>query len=136
MGLELILPIGIFLISLGLFMAFEKAWAGVIIIFAVTAFIAWQFKTTLYTIEGNTLYIQSGFLYNSSVSINSISKITETNNLFSSPAASLDRLALTYNQFDAVMISPKDKQEFIKHLLQINPAIEVVYKGKQKEQTR
>ena len=110
MGLELILPIGIFLISLGLFMASEKAWAGVIIIFAVTAFMAWQFKT--------------------------ISKITETNNLFSSPATSLDRLSLTYNQFDGVMISPKDKQEFIKHLLQINPAIEVVYKGKQKEQTR
>lgn len=136
MGLELILPIGIFLISLGLFMASEKAWAGVIIIFAVTAFMAWQFKTTFYTIEDNTLHIQSGFLYNSSVSIKSISKITETNNLFSSPAASLDRLALTYNQFDGVMISPKDKQEFIKHLLQINPAIEVVYKGKQKELTR
>ena len=63
------------------------------------------------------------------VTINSIRKIKETNNPISSPAASLDRIEVFYGK-QSVIISPKQKTEFINHLLSINPRIEVIYKAK------
>ena len=56
-------------------------------------------------------------------------KLTETNNLLSSPATSIDRIEILYNKFDIILVSPKDKSEFIKNLTAINSNIEVKLKG-------
>ncbi len=93
------------------------------IIFTVYLFVSIQ-----YIIEGNNLNVKAGFLINENIDIKKISKITETNNPLSSPAASLDRWQISYNKSNSIIISPKKKQEFIDHLLSINPAIEVIYK--------
>jgi len=53
----------------------------------------------------------------------------ETNSLESSPAYSLDRLELRYNKFERIIISPKDKDGFIKILSELSPNIEVQFKN-------
>jgi hypothetical protein len=55
--------------------------------------------------------------------IQSIKKIEKTRSMLSSPAASLDRLEITYNKWDFVFIAPKDKAAFVAQLKQLNPEI-------------
>ena len=74
------------------------------------------------------MIINSGFIYKQKINITSIKKISETNNLLASPAASLDRIAIYYNEKDLVIISPKDKIDFIDQLIKLNSKIKVVLK--------
>lgn len=85
--------------------------------------------TTHYIIDGRTLRIKSGIFVNRLVNIDTIRMITQTNSLESSPANSLDRLELRYNKFERIIISPKDKDGFIKKLSELNPNIEVQLKN-------
>lgn len=105
-------------------------WPGIIINLLVMLFVLHLFFTTTYAIDGNFLKIRSGFIVNKKIEINSIKKITESNSLISSPAASLDRLEVRFNKFDSILISPKDKFGFITDLTEINPQIEVCLKTK------
>lgn len=59
------------------------------------------------------------------IDILSIKRIYKTNNPLSSPALSLGRIAVVYNKYDEVLISPKLKKEFVDELLKINPNIVV-----------
>ncbi|HEX8376850.1 MAG TPA: PH domain-containing protein, partial [Pedobacter sp.] len=76
----------------------------------------------------NKLQIRSGLFFNKTVSVESIRKIVETRMPMSSPAMSLDRLEVFYNKFDSVIISPKEKNEFIEQIRMINDRIEVISK--------
>ena len=78
-------------------------------------------KTIRYKIDSENLII-----WNTKINIHSIRKIYRTNNPLSSPALSLDRIAVVYNTYDEVLISPREREEFIEELLKINPNIEVV----------
>jgi len=62
------------------------------------------------------------------IDINTIKSIEPTHSILSAPASSLDRLRISYNKYDDVVISPRRKEEFIQHLLSINPQIELVEK--------
>jgi hypothetical protein len=127
-GLELIIPLLIIFGGLAITMVVNKAWAGVIILAPILAFITHMLLTTYYIVDGQTLVVKCGFLVNMKIDINTIKSIKETNNALSSPAASLDRLEISYGKYDNVMISPKEKAEFISALININPSIEVTYK--------
>lgn len=130
-GLELALPLNIVLGgTLVMAMFSHKAWPVFLIIGPLLAFIWYMFLSMKYSINGNQLAITCGFLFNRKLEISSITKIIETNNPLSSPAASLDRLDIRFNKSGSVLISPKEKQAFIDHLLSINPTIEVKYKKK------
>ncbi len=125
-GLELLLPVVLVLGTvLLLSLAEEPAWAGVAILMPVILFVMHLFLTTCYTIEGDQLLIKSGFLFRKTVPIPSIRKIRETNNPLSAPATSLDRLEIVFGKYESVLISPKQKLEFIQHIQTINPAVEV-----------
>jgi len=108
----------------------EGNWVGVVIILPIAAFIMHMFSTTDYTINGAVLKVRSGFFVNISVDIASIKSISETNTMLSAPATSLDRLEITYNKYDSVVISPKNKAEFISDILAINSQVIVIYKNK------
>ena len=131
LGWEIIIPI-VLTLAIVAFILFTvpSSWPGIVIIAVVSIFIIHLFSTTHYTIENTTLRINSGFLYNKKIDILSIKKISETNDLTSSPALSLDRLEITYNKFDCILISPKEKSAFIDELIAINPQIELRYKNK------
>ena len=77
-------------------------------------------KTIKYKIEVENLMI-----WYTKIEIKSIRKIYRTKNSLSSPALSLDRIAIVYNKYDEILISPKERNEFIDELLKINPGIEI-----------
>jgi hypothetical protein len=125
----LMLPIFIVLFGVGVLMGFMRAWAGIAIILLLLTFAIYVLLTTQYKIIGKTLRIKSGIFVNKAISIDTIRMITETNSTLSSPANSLDRIELRYNKFEKIIISPKDKDGFIKKLFEINPGIEVQLKN-------
>ncbi|MFD1258122.1 PH domain-containing protein [Mucilaginibacter terrae] len=88
--------------------------------------------TTNYVVNEQILTIKWVTCLILKIDIDTIKKIRQTNNALSSPAASLNRLNVSYRKFDDAMISPKDQAAFISHLMLINPAIEVVYKQRGK----
>lgn len=124
-GLELAIPIALILGALIIRMIFSEAWSGVAVLFITALFISHLLATTYYEIEGKNLRIKSGFIINKLISIDSIRKIQKSNSIYSSPAASLDRIEIFYNKYDSVLISPKYKQEFLAELRKINSAIEI-----------
>lgn len=109
-------------------MIINNAWAGLVINLVVIGFIIYLFSSTYYIINQNDLIVKSGFIINLTIRIDKIKKIAETNNPLSSPATSLDRIAIYYNKSNSVMISPREKADFINKLLHINGQIEVVLK--------
>lgn len=80
---------------------------------------------TKYVIQGNQLKVFSGFIRFKPIDIQAIKKIEKTSNIISAPAASLDRIEVTYGRFDSLIISPRDKAGFAQALLEINPDITV-----------
>jgi len=132
-GFEIVIPITLILAGTGILMAYEKVWLGLALIFLISAFIAHMFLTTYYKIDNITLLVKCGFFFDRSFSIYTIKEIKETKNFISSPAASLDRLLITYNKYDTVVVSPKEKSAFISHLTRINPNIKVTLKVNTKQ---
>ena len=75
----------------------------------------WIFTTTRYDLSDGTLLVRSG-PFRWSIPVADIKSITPTHNPLSSPALSLDRLRIEYGQGRAVMISPNDKDAFLRVL--------------------
>lgn len=111
-----------------LLMLFDDSWPGILVIAPCFLFVFYTLATTYYVIEGENLKVRSGLFYNKTFNIKAFRKIVKTNNAISAPAASLDRLELFFNGYDSVVISPKDKEAFIKHIQTINP--DIVYDDK------
>lgn len=94
-------------------------------VFVLTfVFVLHLFLNTEYAIVNSVLKIKSGFLYNKELDIHSIKSIRSSKSLMSSPAASLDRIELNYGKYCSVIISPKNKRNFIDDLIKINPNID------------
>ena len=128
-GLELVIPLVLVLGTVLFLSTSEKpSWLGLAILSPVILFIVHMFMTTYYLIKGNTLIVKSGFLFNKNIDILTIKKISETNNPLSSPATSMDRIEITFGKNQSVIISPKNKREFINEIISLNPKIEVKYK--------
>ncbi|MBK6699955.1 MAG: PH domain-containing protein [Saprospiraceae bacterium] len=133
-GLELVIPLVlIFGIALALNIIEKTNDIGIAILLPVILFVVHMFLTTNYTIESDDLIIKCSFLSNKTIDIKTIKKITETNNPLSSPATSLDRLEINYGKFDKILISPKNKTEFIDDIKRLNPNVEVKFRKKQNE---
>ena len=81
-------------------------------------------RSTYYLIEGDTLIVRSGIV-RWRIPIRSIRSITPTRSAQSSPALSLDRLRIEYDDSKSVMVSPEEKVRFIEALRAINSTIAV-----------
>lgn len=99
-----------------------------LIIFSPIAFIIYVIKATIYKINNKILFIKSSFFFCKILPIKEIRKIEEVTNLISSPAMSIKRLELFYGKYDSILISPKNKKDFIKAILLINNNIEIKLK--------
>ena len=120
----LIIPLVIILGVFGLIMALNKVWPGLFIMIVIASIVAHMFLTTYYQIDGRALKIKSGFLFNKTVAIDSIRKITAAKSPLSSASATPGRLEINYNKSDSIIISPKDKAGFLDEIKKINPGIE------------
>lgn len=103
----------------------ERDWWLLFIMVIATLFVANMFLATYYTIKGENLIIKSGILINKTIKIKDIYKIEKTNSILSSPALSLDRIEIFYGNQNSIIISPKEKSDFITELLKVNENIKV-----------
>ena len=124
-GIELILILTIVLGFSFYKLLDQPKISGIITLGALLVFILYIVLSIQYKINDKILTVKAGFLVNTKIDIQKIKKIKKTFNPLSSPAASIDRLEICYNNGDFVLISPKNKDQFIKDLLEINPNIEV-----------
>lgn len=110
-----------------IFSVSEKKWGLFAVAAGLTAFVFYLFFSTIYTVSEETLHIKSGFLFDETVEIDSIKKITGTRkNLLTGPGFSVERLIIDFNDHDRVIISPESEEAFIAHLKSLNPDIETL----------
>ena len=90
-------------------------------LFVVYGLILHMFFNTTYTIDQKMLHIRCGFFRYKPINIMNMKKISKSSSIVSSPAASFDRIEITYDKFDELIISPKHKLKFTADLQKINP---------------
>ncbi len=69
-----------------------------------------------YVIDGDTLKIYINYWMHKDVDIKSIRKIEPSKCSFCSFGTSGNRLAIHYNKYDVVYVSPRDKEDFINEI--------------------
>ena len=126
-GLEISLPLIISMGGASICLGLNAQWLGVLVLSILTLLIYLLFKATYYIVDDNILRVRSSFIVNKKVDIQSITKVRETRNPISAPAASLDRLEVISTR-GSVLISPKNKNAFIEDITSANPRIEIVYR--------
>lgn len=89
----------------------------------IFAIVAHLFLKTSYTIDNKLLKIKCGLFSYKPIDIHQIKEISITKSVVSAPAPSFDRIAITYGNYNEVVISPKDKLQFTADLTAINPGI-------------
>ena len=107
----------------------EQLHTPIIICIAVLAFIIVAFQSIYYIVDGNQLIVYTFFIPRR-YSIDKIKEIKPSNSILSAPATSITRrLAITFNDrkilksYMPLLISPENQNDFITHLLSINPNI-------------
>lgn len=102
----------------------EREWIVTAILLATIAFVVYLMFAIKYVISGDVLEVKAGFMRTTKVAIADIKSVEKNNNAMSSPAMSLKRLEIWYgNKYDSIVISPPDREAFVKELLKINPDI-------------
>jgi hypothetical protein len=90
----------------------EGMWFVLVQLMLVPGLFLWLALSTRYTLTDELLYIRCGPV-RKVVRLASITRIENTRNPLSSPALSMDRLAIHYDKHRFVMISPEDKSAFL-----------------------
>jgi membrane protein YdbS with pleckstrin-like domain len=90
------------------------AVAAVLVLLGV-ALPLWLMASTRYTLTDSELRVVSG-PFRWRVPLREIRAVTATRNPLSSPALSLDRLRIDYGRAQWLMISPREKENFLREL--------------------
>ena len=128
LGIGIVLFITLVIGAISVHMILEKEWLSFGVNISVFVLVYLLYKSTNYIISGDNLNVKSSFIINENIDINTITKIKETNNPLSAPAFSLDRLEITYGKGSNILISPREKTEFLNQIKSINKNIDIIYK--------
>lgn len=112
-----------------LFVCYRWVWILLIDALSMGACTALLFDILLhtdYTIQGETLRIRCGILYNITLPISRIREITHKSTVLSSPALSAKRIGIKYGRNNWVYVSPQNQEDFIANLKSINPSIAII----------
>ena len=90
-------------------------WAGVAPMILTLVLIVWIYASTYYRFDDDMLYIRCG-PFRVKVAYGEITGVRQTRSPWSSMALSLDRIEIKYGSGKVVMISPKQKQDFLEQL--------------------
>ncbi len=93
-----------------------------IIMVAVLLFVGWIWFGTAYEISEDELKIRCG-PFRQRIPLREIKEIRKTRSPLSAPACSLDRMEIQYGKSKRVMISPAEKEKFIKTIIEKSPSI-------------
>lgn len=110
-------PVGVQLIT-------YKSVPGILMTIVMVGFLMWLWFGTGYKVEDGFITIIFG-PFKSKVKIADIRKLRATKNPLSAPALSFSRIEIMYGTYGMALVSPKDKELFIKMLLEENPNIQV-----------
>ena len=110
--------------------AIKSMWIPFIIILLLHFLFLFMLANIKYVITESQLIIDQslGKWGKEVIDISTIKSIEPTHTILSAPASSLDRLRISYNKYDDIIISPRRKEEFIRQLQSINP--QIVFKEK------
>ena len=84
-----------------------------LLVIGVSGLLVWLLLGTYYTVERGYLRIASGPL-RWRVPLDAITSVKATRNPLSSPALSLDRILIRYGKRRRVMVSPADREGFLR----------------------
>jgi hypothetical protein len=119
------IPVYALILGQGIFFSQEMNPLFIIFHFALAVLIYFFVVRIKYTLDDQHLRIYMGpFLYRS-IEIQSIRKMEKSNNPLSSPAASLRRIAIHYNKWGYVLISPRDRESFIEEVWKRKAQLEI-----------
>lgn len=121
----LLIFIVLFLLACFALLLFLSAWVGIVLLVIFSLFIVDTLVNIRYIIEEKNLWVRCGIFAKSRYDIDHIVEISKTDSWESAPAASLDRIRLRVSRFQSIIVSPRQQQAFIDHLLRINPNIVV-----------
>ena len=99
-------------------------WLTILVIVLTLALTLSMFYCA-YRIDGQSLGVQCGPFAYPKMQISDIVSIRKTRSLWSSPALSLDRIAVISSKGRILVISPKERVAFIQAILAINPNVKV-----------
>ncbi|MGM9945569.1 MAG: PH domain-containing protein [Lysinibacillus sp.] len=99
---------------------------GAVVMTALLVLLVSFWFRTIYKIEGDMLHIYYG-PFRFQVVISEITSIRHAKNIFTGPSLSIERIEITYSNYRVIQISPKEKEKFVKALLQTNPGIEILH---------
>ena len=110
--------------------AIKSMWIPFTIILLLHFLLLFMLANIKYVITESQLIIDQslGKWGKEVIDISTIKSIEPTHTILSAPASSLDRLRISYNKYDDIIISPRRKEEFIRQLQSINP--QIVFKEK------
>lgn len=110
--------------------AIKSLWIPFTIILILHFLLLFMLANIKYVITESQLIIDQslGKWGKEVIDISTIKSIEPTHTILSAPASSLDRLRISYNKYDDIIISPRLKEEFISQLQSINP--QIVFKEK------
>jgi hypothetical protein len=110
------IPIYTLIIGQGIFMAQETHIATLLFHFGLAILIYFLVVRIQYILTDRELIIKVGPFQYSKISLKSIRKMELSNNPLSAPAASLKRLAIHYDKWGYVLISPPDREFFMSEI--------------------
>jgi hypothetical protein len=85
----------------------------ILVMVGVVGLMFWLLVGTHYTVDRGTIRIVSG-PFRWKVPVDEITSVTATRSPLSSPALSLDRICIRYGERRRIMISPADRDGFLK----------------------
>jgi hypothetical protein len=119
------IPVYALIIGQGIFMAGTVSWGFLIFHFSLAILIYFFVVRIRYELDDELLVIFMGPIRYKTIEIATIRKMELSNNPLSSPAASLRRIAIYYNKWGYVLISPKDRAAFIQDVQERKKKFEI-----------
>ena len=109
------------LVTLGMVIIMDIAGTlfSLLLLAAGVALPLWILFGTRYIVSAETLKVKSG-PFSWDIPIASITSVRNTKNPLSSPALSMDRIQIQYQQGKSLMVSPRDKSEFLAAIKQLS----------------
>ena len=101
------------------------AWVAMLVVCALALVLPlWVVMGTHYALTERDLLIRSG-PFRWRVPLDQIRSVTASRSVLSAPALSLDRLRIAYGRAGSILISPRDKLQFLSELQRRCPGIDV-----------
>lgn len=93
----------------------QGGWGTALVLLVSAAIPVWIVLSTSYTLNGTQLRVRCG-PFRWTIPLAEIRDVRPTRSPLSGPAPSLDRLRIDYGKRRSVMVSPRDKEGFLREL--------------------